>query len=452
MARHRRRHGGQGGLRDLQGRSLGAGGSHPLERQQTLRYDRSGRIEQARYSQGNPGLPDETFRYDQAANLLDGGGQASVSPGAGGTSAGYVFNNRLRVYQDKRYDWDEFGRLREKRIGSHTTQRFHYDSEHQLSAIDIDGPKGKSTLHFDYDPLGRRTAKRHIHADGRPIGSTRFLWDGMRMAAEQSGSGQSGSGHMLRLHLYVDEGSYEPLATVEGTGAHQRTLHHHLDANGAPEELTDAQGELLWQVRYKVWGNTVQEEWHRSESTPQNLRFQGQYLDRETGLHYNTFRYYDPDVGRFTTSDPIGLAGGFNLYQYAPNPVGWIDPWGWSCSSNAAKLRRNMNKAGMAAPGYKNSAHHVVMSGSRDWRMVALRAKMKTLKVSINDRRNGVFLPTSTKVKTNAGTGAHAHSRVHTDKYKQNVYDRLKNISNKKDFQKELDKIGREIGNGTFGI
>ncbi|MVT37949.1 hypothetical protein GO497_15250 [Acidovorax citrulli] len=47
---------------------------------------------------------------------------------------------------------------------------------------------------------------------------------------------------------------------------------------------------------------------------------QGQYLDRETGLHYNTFRYYDPDLGAFTTPDPIGLAGGLNLHGYAANP------------------------------------------------------------------------------------------------------------------------------------
>jgi uncharacterized protein RhaS with RHS repeats len=46
-------------------------------------------------------------------------------------------------------------------------------------------------------------------------------------------------------------------------------------------------------------------------------------------LHYNLFRYYDPDIGRFTQHDPIGLAGGINLYQYAPNPLGWVDPWGW---------------------------------------------------------------------------------------------------------------------------
>jgi len=54
----------------------------------------------------------------------------------------------------------------------------------------------------------------------------------------------------------------------------------------------------------------------------QPLRYQGQYFDSGTGLHYNRFRYYDPDAGRFISQDPIGLAGGINLYQYAPNPLG----------------------------------------------------------------------------------------------------------------------------------
>nr|WP_230944742.1 RHS repeat-associated core domain-containing protein [Burkholderia cepacia] len=111
---------------------------------------------------------------------------------------------------------------------------------------------------------------------------------------------------------------------------------------------------MVWQARYKVWGNAVQEEWvarvpDRPTAVwgnvqaaapalahaprPQNLRFQGQYLDRETGLHYNTFRFYDPDIGRFINPDPIGLMGGVNLYRYAPNPIAWIDPWGLSCGS-----------------------------------------------------------------------------------------------------------------------
>ena len=57
-------------------------------------------------------------------------------------------------------------------------------------------------------------------------------------------------------------------------------------------------------------------------------RFQGQQVDEESGLHYNRHRYYDPDTGRFISKDPIGLAGGINVYQYAPNPIRWIDPLG----------------------------------------------------------------------------------------------------------------------------
>jgi RHS repeat-associated protein len=57
----------------------------------------------------------------------------------------------------------------------------------------------------------------------------------------------------------------------------------------------------------------------------------GQYHDEETGLHYNGARYYDPDVGRFTSPDPLALHGGLNTYRYAPNPINWIDPYGLKC-------------------------------------------------------------------------------------------------------------------------
>ena len=67
-----------------------------------------------------------------------------------------------------------------------------------------------------------------------------------------------------------------------------------------------------------------------SGSTPVTnpIRLQGQYHDHETGLHYNRYRYYYPEVGRFVGKDPVGYAGGLNVYQYVPNPVSWIDPLG----------------------------------------------------------------------------------------------------------------------------
>ena len=97
------------------------------------------------------------------------------------------------------------------------------------------------------------------------------------------------------------------------------------------------------------WGKVKWETHEREIKTggPQNLRMQGQYLDRETGLHYNLHRYYDPDSGRFTQHDPIGLAGGLNLYQYAPNALGWVDPWGLArgpCGGTPKDAQKKVDK------------------------------------------------------------------------------------------------------------
>ncbi|OCG58052.1 hypothetical protein A9G40_10780 [Gilliamella sp. Nev3-1] len=155
---------------------------------------------------------------------------------------------------------------------------------------------------------------------------------------------ETGPNHPTSLYIYTDQNSYEPLARIDTDGNQEQHIRYfHTDLNGCPEELTDANGKILWECSFQLWGKRIHEIEH--ESVEQNLRYQGQYLDRETGLHYNTFRYYDPDIGRFTQPDPIGLAGGFNLYQYAPNGLTWVDPWGWSCGSTKDSYQRAMNKA-----------------------------------------------------------------------------------------------------------
>ncbi|OQR34104.1 type IV secretion protein Rhs [Pseudomonas sp. Bc-h] len=287
-------------------------------RRESLHYDSSSRLCASQNSLGQQ----ETFAYDAAANLLDG-------PQSG---AGLVRHNRLLTYQDKRYRYDGFGRLVEKRSTRHGIQRFIYDAESRL--IEVHNQNG-NVVRMAYDPLGRRIAKSEHRADDSLIGETRFTWDGLRLLQEQRIN-------LASLYIYSGAG-YEPLARVDGIGEHQQVRYYHNDLNGLPEQLTEADGHLVWQARYQVWGNTIEEQRERYFVEEQNLRFQGQYLDRETGLHYNTFRFYDPDVGRFTTPDPIGLLGGLNLYQYAPNPIGWVDPWGWACTKAFSK-RSNIAK------------------------------------------------------------------------------------------------------------
>ncbi|WP_216353108.1 RHS repeat domain-containing protein [Snodgrassella alvi] len=217
---------------------------------------------------------------------------------------------------------------------------------------------------YVYDALGRRIEKHRPDRDGKPCNRTTFLWDGLQMIQE------SGADKRQSLYLYTDEGSYEPLARIDRTGNQEQHIYYfHTDLNGMPEELTDEAGEIVWECSYQLWGKPIQEITHRE--IQQNLRYQGQYLDRETGLHYNTFRYYDSDTGRFTQPDPIGLQGGFNLYQYAPNPLMWIDPKGLkSCFTNA-KAQSNAEKIIEKHGGIKTGENRYQMPNRRAARQAA---------------------------------------------------------------------------------
>ncbi len=103
------------------------------------------------------------------------------------------------------------------------------------------------------------------------------------------------------------------------------TYYFHNDHLGTPQVLTDEDQTVVWQGSYDPFGKVDE----TVALVEQNLRFPGQYLDRESGLHYNYFRDYDPDTGRYVQSDPIGLGGGSNTYQYTnANPIDTYDPYG----------------------------------------------------------------------------------------------------------------------------
>ena len=91
--------------------------------------------------------------------------------------------------------------------------------------------------------------------------------------------------------------------------------------------MTDKDGNLVWFGNYTGWGR-LKKETKVTDSVYHPFRLQNQYADRETGLHYNFFRYYEPDAGRFVNQDPIGLWGGSNFYQFSLNTQLWIDPLG----------------------------------------------------------------------------------------------------------------------------
>ena len=215
-------------------------------------------------------------------------------------------------------------------------QNYFYDLHDQLVKAEIFKKDGtKETWSYTYDALGRRIGKGRLKnkevsetsfphdLSGNDLeNQTRFVWDGSHLLQEIHPDGKY-------TYIYADQDSYEPLAQVrdwtnrEGESK-QEINYFHCDQIGIPREMTDKDGNLLWFGNYTGWGR-LKEETKVTDSAYQPFRLQNQYADRETGLHYNFFRYYEPDAGRFVNQDPIGLYGGENLYWFAPNVQIWVD-------------------------------------------------------------------------------------------------------------------------------
>jgi len=208
-------------------------------------------------------------------------------------------------------------------------QNYFYDLHDQLVKAEIFKKDGtKETWVYSYDALGRRIGKGRLKNEEVSDGlaeETGFVWDGSHLLQEVHPDGRY-------TYIYTDPDSYEPLAQVhnrtneEGESG-QQTRYFHCDQIGIPREMTDKDGNLLWFGNYTGWGR-LKEETKVTDTAYQPFRLQNQYYDTETGLHYNFFRYYEPDAGRFVNQDPIKLKGGNNLYQFAFNTQIWIDPKG----------------------------------------------------------------------------------------------------------------------------
>ncbi|WP_288490970.1 RHS repeat-associated core domain-containing protein [uncultured Pantoea sp.] len=281
-------------------------------------YDDEGRL--LKHYEARQGHSTSHFAYDNADNLAANDDLLHALP---------VTDNRLHHWQNLFMKYDDWGNLVSRRSGLHE-QHFTYDAENRLISAKGNGPDGGFTAHYHYDALGRRTRK--VVSTQHDRKEVRFLWQGYRLLQEQQDNGQ------CQTYVYDPNEAWSPLARIDHMAAGGRgdVLWFNTDINGAPLEVTDERGDIRWSGQYGSFGEVRRQtegftRLAKQSALPhQPLRYAGQYADSETGLHYNLFRYYDPQLGRFTVQDPIGLEGGWNLYQYAPNPNGWVDPLGLS--------------------------------------------------------------------------------------------------------------------------
>ena len=342
----------------------------------------------------------EEFRYDAAANRLN----------FNTSQFDQVKDNRIKRWRDQEYAYDAWGNLIEKRVGLGKLQTFSYDCENRLvKAETLVNGKLQSIGTYRYDSLGRRVGKTS-EIDGQTE-HKHFLWQGLRMLREET---------PWQSSVYVYEpNSYAPLARVdqqEGE-AEQKRYYFHTDQIGTPLEMTDVDGSIVWQAKYKAWGEV---DALTVSDVEQNLRFQGQYFDDETGLHYNTFRYYDPQVGRFITQDPIGLSGGVNFYRYTISPSNWVDPLGW-CST---KLGNNMG----ARPGDGMANHHLIPEELiKSTQFKTLFGRLKKIGWDPDGASNGIFLPGSKDLAQTTGMPGHWSNH---GQYTEAVKNKLATLNN----------------------
>ena len=277
-------------------------------------------------------------------------------------------------------------------VGFRESLQLAYNANGELSQSIVIKDEGlnvtTTTTNYFYDAFGRRVAKSsevqkaskinqrgklvrfpdsllHLRVDEKANRQTMLmLWDGNRQIQEITDNFTfttvyeqnsfvpvarivERQPHVLekaKIHEQAEWGKYGNTVLTERTKANihhkvhtgLRIYHYHTDHLGTPQELTNDRGDVVWLNYSQAWGGSYETKCFAKEldnldvsaDLLQPIRFQGQFFDSETNLHYNRFRYYDSDVGMFVSRDPIGLLGGNNIFQYAPNPIAWIDVLG----------------------------------------------------------------------------------------------------------------------------
>ncbi|MBT9461101.1 MAG: hypothetical protein IV084_05510 [Rugosibacter sp.] len=294
----------------------------PAQADETLTYDPNGNI-QTRTLPGGA----TTYGYDALDRLTSETGPAKTQtltydPNANRLSDStgsktYTTNtNRLLTENGQSFTLDATGNITQARgLTFVWNQRAG-----QLKTVS-QGSTLLATYFYDYQ--GRRTRKITTASAPQGAGTVIYtcdLYD--RLKGELDGAGNP-----QRTYVWRDE---VPVSIIVH-GTPEAAWYLEVEHLNTPLAARDPTGKIIWRWEADAFGSTQPNEDPDgdTQTTTINLRYPGQYYDKESGLHYNHRRYYDPKLGRYLSPDPIGLAGGANLYGYAKfNPLSYIDPDG----------------------------------------------------------------------------------------------------------------------------
>ncbi len=278
-----------------------------------FQYDTLGHLISADYPATSV-LADESFTFDQTDNRL-----TSIDI----TDWTYDQGGKLTSYNNHNIFYDANGSKQTETIAADSTT-YKFDTANRLTKIQ--GPSLLSTYSYDY---ANRRIQKTVNGS-----STWFLYDGANILAEFDQSG-----NLIENITYLP-GTSDMLAVTKGIMSNT-VLTSHIQS---PLYVFDNNQSLLWQARYQAFGKAMIDNDVDNNGNIISIkqRFPGQYADSETGLYYNWNRFYNPETGRYISTDPMGISSGINLYGYAgASPVNYIDPTGLVCEETEKRTIRN---------------------------------------------------------------------------------------------------------------
>lgn len=295
------------------------------------------------------------------------------------------------------------------------TKRYEYDEGNSFSKVIKTENNVQTTLaRYIHNAYGERTIK--VKEDGS---TSTFMYNdiGQLISETQYNAAKEKVKEIYWVWLDTLPIAQIDIPFINGVAGTQVISYIHSDHLDTPRWATNQSKQMVWTWQSDAYGNTLanQDPLGTGVNTTIPLRFAGQYFDIETGFHYNYFRTYIPDLGRYSQSDHIGLSGGWNTFSYVEgNPLRWIDFDGLSPKDieliikiiiNTGEQLNNNGQRWPNSPMYNNICHWYPFMPACSGKELDCGGQAGELERNLNGAKNGGSFDDNWEFGTDAGVG-----------------------------------------------